>query len=285
MFALVVHEENRPPWRKVFAAKREVRIGSADENEVVIAGADKRHARLVLKDTKYILVDLKSDTGTWVNGRRMTSPLVVKDRDKIVLANARIDLVPLAYEKLATPLVARDRKEADLIAAIESGEAGARTVYADWLEERGDHARAEVLRLQDANTDEDRVRELVANLDLPWRARVTELPIENCISFAFKCPKKWSALAPTSVDGERFCTACSRTVYYTATIDDARDHAALGHCVAIDLASPRWNGDLAPPFKEYVCSECDFDVGEGIRYCPRCDKEIVVEEMMMGEIA
>jgi pilus assembly protein CpaF len=47
----------------------------------------KRHARIVLKDGKFIIVDLKSTNGTYVNGRKITSPLVVKDSDKIYIGD------------------------------------------------------------------------------------------------------------------------------------------------------------------------------------------------------
>jgi len=47
----------------------------------------KRHARIVLKDGKFIIVDLKSTNGTYVNGRKITSPLVVKESDKIYIGD------------------------------------------------------------------------------------------------------------------------------------------------------------------------------------------------------
>ena len=34
----------------------------------------KRHSRIVLKDGKFIIVDLKSTNGTYVNGKKITAP-------------------------------------------------------------------------------------------------------------------------------------------------------------------------------------------------------------------
>jgi len=47
----------------------------------------KRHSRIVLKDSRFIVVDLKSTNGTYVNGRKITSPLVVKSGDKIYIGD------------------------------------------------------------------------------------------------------------------------------------------------------------------------------------------------------
>ena len=292
MFALVVHEpardrgHRRPSWRVAFP-RREVRIGRAPDNELVLdaPGVSDRHARLVCKDGKYIVVDMKSEGGTWVNGRRAIYPQVVRTTDAITVADIRLEIVTLVYEELARqPVTARDLVEAELLAAIDRDEEGSRLVYADWLEEHGDHARAEVLRLQGDPSALPRVRELVANLELPWRARVLELPVENCLpKLKFACPARWSALQSTGVEGERHCATCARTVFYCATVDEARTHAAHGRCVAIDVASPRWRGDLDAPFGR-TCATCNFDVGSGPAVCPRCG-EPVEDEMIMGELA
>ena len=296
MFALVIHEPGRAPWRKAFAV-RECRIGSVKDNDLVLDVKHRisaHHARLVLKDTKYILVATKSSSGVWVNKRKLGAPTIVKLTDTITLGDVRLEIVPLPFEKLASPLVARSPQEAELLAAVDDADE-ARLVYADWLEGNGDHAHAELLRTQEAIDGEvdpavidaqlARVRQLAASIELPWRARLSKLPIDNCPQFRFKCPRQWSALTPTSIDGERFCGACQRTVYYCATIDEARARGAQGECVAIDVASPRWKGDMEGPFGERVCTACDIDVGEGLESCPRCGVRLAYEMMELGEIA
>jgi len=59
----------------------------------------KRHARIVLKDGKFIIVDLKSTNGTYVNGRKITSPLVVKDSDKIYIGDFIVGVDEAASER------------------------------------------------------------------------------------------------------------------------------------------------------------------------------------------
>jgi uncharacterized protein (TIGR02996 family) len=297
VFAIVVHEPGRAPWRKAFAV-RECRIGSVNDNDLVLDVKHRisaHHARLVLKDTKYILVATKTSSGVWVNQRKLKAPTVVKLTDTLTLGDVRIEIVPLAFETLgARTLVARDAKEGELLAAVDDADE-ARLVYADWLEGNGDHAHAELLRTQhaiDGEVDEAaidarlaRVRELAASIELPWRARLSKLPIDNCPQFRFKCPRQWSELTPTSADGERFCGSCQRTVYFCATIDEARSRGAKGECVAIDVASPRWKGDMDGPYGERVCSACAIDVGEGLESCPRCGVRLAYEMMELGEIA
>src|SRR6185369_14239140 len=70
-------------------SKPEVTIGRVQGNDIVLpkGNVSKRHARIVLKDGKFIIVDLKSTNGTYVNGRKITSPLVVKDSDKIYIGD------------------------------------------------------------------------------------------------------------------------------------------------------------------------------------------------------
>ncbi|MEM9069073.1 MAG: DUF4139 domain-containing protein [Myxococcota bacterium] len=73
--------------RTMTFSKVEVTIGRVADNDIVLTkgNVSKRHARLVRKDGHTILVDLKSTNGTYVNGRKITSPLVVKPNDKIYI--------------------------------------------------------------------------------------------------------------------------------------------------------------------------------------------------------
>jgi pilus assembly protein CpaF len=52
----------------------------------------KRHSRIVVKDGKFIIVDLKSTNGTYVNGKKITAPQVVKSTDKIYIGDFTIQV-------------------------------------------------------------------------------------------------------------------------------------------------------------------------------------------------
>ncbi len=88
MFTIIIQEKGGEQRRMVFN-KPEVTIGRVQGNDIVLpkGNVSKRHARIVLKDSKFIIVDLKSTNGTYVNGRKITSPLVVKDSDKIYVGD------------------------------------------------------------------------------------------------------------------------------------------------------------------------------------------------------
>src|SRR6267154_2690158 len=88
MFTIIIQEKGGEQRRMVFN-KPEVTIGRVKGNDIVLpkGNVSKRHARIVLKDGKFIIVDLKSTNGTYVNGRKITSPLVVKDADKIYIGD------------------------------------------------------------------------------------------------------------------------------------------------------------------------------------------------------
>lgn len=130
-----------------------------------------------------------------------------------------------------------------------------RLVYADWLEERGDH-RAEYLRTQlslDSMRPRNprravlkhRLRELRKGMDIAWLTTVDRPEIENCsLEFSFQCPKYWASLQPTEKATIRWCDTCEQRVYYCNTVDEALSLALRGECVAIDTSLVRKPGDV-----------------------------------------
>src|SRR5450432_735297 len=72
MFTIILQEKGGEQRRMVFN-KPEVTIGRVQGNDIVLpkGNVSKRHARIVLKDGKFIIVDLKSTNGTYVNGRKI----------------------------------------------------------------------------------------------------------------------------------------------------------------------------------------------------------------------
>jgi uncharacterized protein (TIGR02996 family) len=133
-----------------------------------------------------------------------------------------------------------------------------RLIYADWLEEQGD-PRGEFLRIEAAlaeMSDEDerraalqtRLRELREAISPGWLARLDRVPIENCRrQFTFVCPQRWEKLQPTRKSTIRYCDSCHKNVYFSRSIEEARDHARSGRCVAVDSRAERTDGDLIIP--------------------------------------
>jgi pSer/pThr/pTyr-binding forkhead associated (FHA) protein/tetratricopeptide (TPR) repeat protein len=64
------------PERQVDLAGRDLRIGRDDQNDIVLPDSSKSvsryHAELRFEDGQYVLLDLKSQNGLWVGGRRVS---------------------------------------------------------------------------------------------------------------------------------------------------------------------------------------------------------------------
>src|SRR5438067_11859331 len=88
MFTIIIQEKGGEQRRMVFN-KPEVTIGRVQGNDIVLPkwNVSKRHSRIVFKDGKFIIVDLKSTNGTYVNGRKITSPIVIKGSDKVYIGD------------------------------------------------------------------------------------------------------------------------------------------------------------------------------------------------------
>jgi uncharacterized protein (TIGR02996 family) len=139
--------------------------------------------------------------------------------------------------------------------AREPDDDAARLVFADWLEERGDR-RAEYLRLDSrlqrlAEAEpgyadlKSRWQELRSRLSPSWLTVLGRSEIENCEDlFKFRCPQRWEKLRATEVAAVRFCDTCRKSVYYCSSLEEAREHARAGHCVAVDAGVAREPGDL-----------------------------------------
>jgi pilus assembly protein CpaF len=93
MLELTINEKGGPTRTDNFN-KNEITIGRVQGNDIVLpkGNISKKHSRIVLKDGKFIVVDLKSTNGTYVNGKKITGPQVIKPADKIYIGDFTIQL-------------------------------------------------------------------------------------------------------------------------------------------------------------------------------------------------
>jgi len=93
MLALTIREKNGEERQLIFD-KEEVTIGRATGSDIVLprSNISKRHARLVDKHDKVVIVDLRSTNGTYVNGRRITAPELLTYDDKVYIGDFVIRL-------------------------------------------------------------------------------------------------------------------------------------------------------------------------------------------------
>ncbi len=95
MFSVIIHEKGGQPRHQEFT-QDQLTIGRVQGNNIILPkqNVSKRHSRIVVKDGKFIIVDLKSTNGTYVNGRKIASPMVVKPTDKIYIGDFILSLDP-----------------------------------------------------------------------------------------------------------------------------------------------------------------------------------------------
>jgi pSer/pThr/pTyr-binding forkhead associated (FHA) protein len=74
--------------------RREITIGRAENADLVIRDefASTHHAKLVLMNGDWLLQDLNSTNGTYVNGKRVGTPLTIKANTAVQIGNTVFEL-------------------------------------------------------------------------------------------------------------------------------------------------------------------------------------------------
>jgi hypothetical protein len=84
---LVLHEEDeiRQSWP---LETKEITIGRWPDNDIVIADrwVSRHHVRIVHQGLRYLIEDLDSKNGTFVNGQRLSGPQELEDGDRVQVA-------------------------------------------------------------------------------------------------------------------------------------------------------------------------------------------------------
>lgn len=88
MLQLTINEKGGPSRTESFD-KDEITIGRVQGNDIILpkGNISKRHSRIVLNEGKFVIVDLKSTNGTYVNGKKITGPQVIKSTDKVYIGD------------------------------------------------------------------------------------------------------------------------------------------------------------------------------------------------------
>src|SRR5882757_10836556 len=106
MFAIVISEKGGAERRETFD-KHEINVGRVQGNDLMLpkGNVSKRHARLLFRDGRIIVTDLKSTNGTYVNGRKIAQATIVREGDKIYVGDfvLRIELSGSLPGALAAP--------------------------------------------------------------------------------------------------------------------------------------------------------------------------------------
>lgn len=88
IFAIVIHEKGGSERREVFD-NTEISVGRVQGNDLMLpkGNVSKRHARMLYRDGRFIVTDLNSTNGTYVNRRRITQATIVREGDRIYIGD------------------------------------------------------------------------------------------------------------------------------------------------------------------------------------------------------
>lgn len=93
MFTIIISEKGGAERRESFD-KNEINVGRVQGNDLMLpkGNVSKHHARLLFRDGRFIVTDLKSTNGTYVNGRKISQATIVREGDKIYIGDFVIRL-------------------------------------------------------------------------------------------------------------------------------------------------------------------------------------------------
>lgn len=88
MFSIIISEKGGAERRESFD-RNEINVGRVQGNDLMLpkGNVSKRHARLLYRDGRFIVTDLKSTNGTYVNGRKIAQATIVREGDKIYIGD------------------------------------------------------------------------------------------------------------------------------------------------------------------------------------------------------
>src|SRR5512145_2165677 len=104
MFAIVISEKGGTAHREVFD-KSEINVGRVQGNDLMLpkGNVSKRHARLLFRDGRFIVTDLKSTNGTYVNGRKISQATIVREGDKIYVGDFVLQVEAAEQGEVSAP--------------------------------------------------------------------------------------------------------------------------------------------------------------------------------------
>src|ERR1700734_3036022 len=104
MFAIIISEKGGAERKETFD-KSEINVGRVQGNDLMLpkGNVSKHHARLLFRDGRFIVTDLKSTNGTYVNGRKISQATIVREGDKIYVGDFVMRLETPAAQAGSSP--------------------------------------------------------------------------------------------------------------------------------------------------------------------------------------
>ena len=237
-------------------------IATSPSADIVLpVGADNKHYAVFVGEQEGTLTVTRMNHSALVmmgsKTLKLNEETTIEKSDVLILGDYRI------YIRRTLPLFNESDVEQASQAFLDelrrtTSQDPLRLVFADWLDENNQPARAAYLRAQYhfANLPHDarpvtmilaatELRDLAASVDTQFRILTSIQPIENCaVQYSVLCPRRWADLHSTENEDVRHCVVCNKAVFHCNTLQEARLHVVSGDCVAIDASLVREPGDL-----------------------------------------
>ena len=113
MFSVIISEKGGAERRETFE-RTEINVGRVQGNELMLpkGNVSKRHARLLFRDGRFIVTDLKSTNGTYVNGRKIAQATIVREGDKIYIGDFVLRIEQVSSQGPPSPAASEDQAAA-----------------------------------------------------------------------------------------------------------------------------------------------------------------------------
>ncbi len=104
IFSVIISEKGGAERRESFE-RTEINVGRVQGNDLMLpkGNVSKRHARLLFRDGRFIVTDLKSTNGTYVNGRKIAQATIVREGDKIYVGDFVLRIEPGPGAQMPAP--------------------------------------------------------------------------------------------------------------------------------------------------------------------------------------
>jgi pilus assembly protein CpaF len=127
-FTIVILEKGGVERREVFESS-ELTVGRVQGNDITLpkGNVSKRHARLLYRDGRFIVTDLNSTNGTYVNRRRIAQATIVREGDRIYVGDFVLRIEPPVDRDSIPQEASSAGTRASILEASSSGEGSAPT--------------------------------------------------------------------------------------------------------------------------------------------------------------
>src|SRR5881398_1655317 len=121
-FSVILTEKGGSTQRLDFDVE-EITVGRVDENQICLPNGNisKKHTKIVVKDGKIIVLDLKSTNGTYVNGKKLAGPQVIQPSDNVYIGDFILNVEPPDLGAAAENQGDRQAEPADAAPPEEDG--------------------------------------------------------------------------------------------------------------------------------------------------------------------